>query len=544
MRNLLLFLLSLFLLGEFCAAQIIRVDFKSEKIAKRYKKFTITRGGETVLLGEPVPGGGVVVKDGQIQFRGPNSNPQANTQNEFFVLDPRNPEKVPYKIVDGEKEPTTRKSVCAVPGDDIERLSLFMRNEDINSLAKEYRYRRNRVDQRRESRDAEDKGTVPWFEKHRLLVVEYDRLQSWLVQISFAEAAQKLQKEVDKELKISKQEALDSRWKTAADSVHDVKTFEELSAADQEITGGKSKFHVQESQHVRFVYLDAISHDRVKKLLFLAEQLIEGFRIEFVDPYVDEEFPEQIPDGLFVEFWFGPDDATQHRRFLEEYYFRQLPYPDRVAQAAGMNFNRSLFPQMVHTWRYSTERDLEGIVCHNIGHCLACLHFNGGPMGMEQPWIEEGLAYYLSMEYTGRNSVVCKEFRESSYVRPEGKEGEKTLMLGLRDTYNRIALERGPRLDKMSLKYLHDFEDPDLAKSWSMFDWVAKSLGKEGQVWLRQGCVAARNRAEFIAEWRTASEEIFDIHGKDVFREIDERWKKYAQNEQETGESFRKRKGR
>ena len=543
-RKLLLSLLSVFLFAGICEAQIVTVHFPSEKVAKRYKKFTTILHGEIVLLGEPVPGGGIEVTDKGIRYHRAGADPRANEQNELFVLNPKDPEAVPYEIEDGKKVPTTRKSVAAVPGSDIAQLSVFMRTEDIQSLAKEYRFRKDRIERARTARDAEEKGSVPWFERHRLVVLEYQRLQSWLEEISFSEAAKKLQKELDKEAKVSKKDALNARWKTAIESVHDVDTPEALVEASKEITGGKLKFHAQESQHVRFLYIEEIGDKRVTSLLQLAEELIEGFRIEFVDPYVDDEFPDQIPDDIFIEYWFGSNDPEEHRRFLEDYYYVQVKHLDRHREIPGRRIVRTLPPQIVNSWRYYDGRDLEGIVLHTMGHALADMHFNGTPHGMNQPWMHEGLGYYLSFEYTGRNTVTCKEFRESTYVRPAGEEGLKTVMIGLRDMYNGIALDKGPRFDKMALKYLFDFEDADLAKSWSMFDWIAKDLGKEGQIWLREGCIAARDRAAFIADWREVSEEIFDVKGKDVFKVIDDLWRAYAKNQQDTSETFRRRKKR
>ncbi len=93
----------------------------------------------------------------------------------------------------------------------------------------------------------------------------------------------------------------------------------------------------------------------------------------------------------------------------------------------------------------------------------------------------------------------------------------------------------------MALLYLYDLEDGDLAKSWSTFDWVAKELGKMGQVWLREGCQAARSRNTFLAEWRTKSEELFGTEpGKDVYQVIDGRWRAYAEAQQDTSERLRK----
>ncbi len=544
MRTLLFLIFALPLFASFCEAQIVVIHFTDQKVAKRYKKHARPLGDELVLIGEPVPKGGIQVKNGGITYRGASASMGSNNQNELFVLDSKNPEAVPYKVEDGQKTVKSRKSVVALPGEDIGRIEMFMRGEDLRSLASEYRYRRHRIEAHEVARKAEDKGSAKWFTYHRLVVLEYQRLHSWLEQNTFFVAAQKLQKQIGKELKVAKEDALASRAKKAMESIHSVDTYPDLIKASKEITGGKMEYSVKESQHVRLVYFQDISHVRAKACLELAETIIEGFRVECVDPYLSETFPDQIPDGLFMELMWTPEDSGQFIRFLQEYYHLQLSERQLKDPMGGTRFSRPRHPREIFVYRLREGFSPEGAMAHSVGHALADYHYNGGPMSMNMPWLGEGLAYYVSFEYTGRNSVVCKSFEEGNYVRPEGEQVERT-WYGLRDIYHRTALESGRRVDRMALLKLFELEDGDIAKAWSLIDWVFKELKGDGQRWLREGTSAARSRKSFIATWRAASQEVFGVEpSKNVFVVLEERWREFAERFRDEATSAGHRKKR
>ena len=102
----------------------------------------------------------------------------------------------------------------------------------------------------------------------------------------------------------------------------------------------------------------------------------------------------------------------------------------------------------------------------------------------------------------------------------------------------------GERLDKLVVKRLYNMEDRDLAKAWSLFDYVAKKLGKEGQLWLRAGCVASKNYRGFLEDWRKRTGEIFGFDEQDPFKALDDRWRDYAQHEQDISEEAPKKRKR
>jgi hypothetical protein len=212
---------------------------------------------------------------------------------------------------------------------------------------------------------------------------------------------------------------------------------------------------------------------------------------------------------------------------------------------AGHPFRRASEPEYGHLWKIDEKANLEGIIAHNLGHALANQHFAKRNGASNQDWIAEGLALFLSLEWLGGNTVTCKAFHDPikddyGKVKNEKKAGEVTVELGLRDYYNALAVERGPRVDKLALKTIYQFEDADLAKSWSFMDWIAKKGGRRGQLFLRQCCEFSSKPPTFINDWRKKAEELYEVQGKDVFALVEEQWKSFALVGQETGDTHRK----
>ena len=514
-------------------AQILRVSFKTEKDAKKYKKHTIELGDELVLLGEPVPGGGIRIE--RNRQGGQTINYKGGEANEFFVFDPRDPSKVPYRMENGEPVGIKKSSVVRVQGKHIRAIQYHMRTETIETVAREYRLRYGRIEDLKAQRDAYDKGTVEWFATQARVLAAYERLESWLGQNSFTDRAKKIAKEREKEAKTSS-ESIKSRYQTAKDSIEITEGNEQIAAAAAAAGNAGYTFKFGNSQHLRFTYETSVMSDaQAEELLLLGEKVIEGFRNQFVDPYLGEDFAEHIPDEQFLEICWVPDDRSFHEKFVVEYY--GIPWPQqnraRYLEATG-NWRRKSSPHPLLMYRrYVEPNDFDGEICHQLGHALSSYHFSGGPNN-SQVWMEEGLGYYLSFEFLGRNSVSCFELRETNYVEPDKKEGAKTVMVSYRDTLNAMALEAGPRIDRLLIKFLIEMEDPDLAKSWSFFEYIARSTDKVGQRWMRATAQFARDRATFIDKLRPLTEEMYGITGQDVFKVLDERWRKYATTEMDT----------
>ncbi len=527
------------------AADIIAIRFTSAKVAGRYKDHVVQRGGELMVVGEQFKdnsgGGGVPGMGAAGGGREPYN---------VMVADPNDPLNVSYKIErekDGtEKIVRNRKKVVTIPADDVAGASVIVKDGTLATFAGDYADRKREIDLLIAERDGKTKGGPEWMGTHQRVVMNMERLESWLRSTLYPGAADKLAKEIAKQRKLATVDAVRERKSTAIASPKMVEVFPDLITASQSISNGADKFKMQESLHARIIYREGIDDERVKNLLILAEEIIDGFRVEFVDPYLDSAYEDHIPDYIVSEWFFGFDDVTKQERYWVDYYRQSWgTRKDEMLKSAGTGMARTIAPHYVHYWRASDDANLEGMVAHQIGHDLAACHFDKRRLDISQDWIGEGLGLFVSLEWLGSNSVTCMAFAEpvvgrSSTKRDDAKEGEKTVQLGMRDYFNALALEKGPKIDKLAMKKTAEFVDADLAKCWSLIDFLAKKSSKEGQQFLRAACNHARTPSTFIHDWRAKGEEIFGLEGKDVFTHVEELWKAYAELGQETGDVRRK----
>jgi hypothetical protein len=200
-------------------------------------------------------------------------------------------------------------------------------------------------------------------------------------------------------------------------------------------------------------------------------------------------------------------------------------------------------PERIVYAKYTDKLDLHGRIAHNLGHDLADVQYNLAlNRNTTQDWIQEGVGFYLSLEFLGRNDVTCKEFAgPTKYVHEKKKAGAVTAQLGLRDFYNAVALDEGLPIESLALKTLFEFGDADMAKSWSFYEFLVKKEGKAGQLFLRAACEFAKDKKTFVKSWREKANTIYDVKDKDVFDLLDKRWREYAETGQETGDVRRSR---
>jgi hypothetical protein len=517
--------------SSLASAQVIAVHFKDEKAASKYKAHLVEYRGELVVIGEPKAG---FTYSSQ---RGLSYVP--NGSNELFVVDPKDPGKFAYFVVDGEKVEASKKNRLTVQGDHVRKLSLLMRDQTLPGLAKEYNIRQLQIEDYRAERDAHEKGTREWQAHHVRVVTAMERLRGWLESTGFPGAIKQLEKDLKKENQVVRGEALRARAEAALASVKTCEVPERLTQLSQEISGGSDKFLGCESQHLRIYFIDTISPDEAEAALKLGEEVIEGFRAEFVDPYLDEEYPDYIPDRRFHEFLFVPAELSKWERYTTGFYgvsWRENREA-RLASTGGRTTGGAPNPGFRDYWK-NEEVDLQGIICHSLGHSLATLHYGRGSLGIQQDWLTEAAGYQVSFEHLGRNNVTCKAFNKdkSGYVKREGekkKEGEKTVGIGRREVYNEVALAQGRTIDQVALKSLYELEDADLAKGWSFYDYVGRKEGKAGQEWLRAAGQFSRTRNTFIQRWREAAAVILGVSPAEAFRSIEARWRTYAETEQQ-----------
>jgi len=540
-------LFALLAVSSTASADIIAIRFKTQKIATRYKDHWVQRGGEFMVVGEkfddPSAGGGSVPGMGPAGGGG-----QAPYM--VMVADQDDPLNVSYKIErdkDGsEKIVRNKKKVVVIPADDVSGAVVIVKDGTLATFAGDYADRKREIDQLIVARDKEAKGSPKWMAAHQQAIMNMERLESWLRSTLYPGAADKLAKEIAKQRKSAGADATRERKAAALASIKPGTVPVQLIEASKGISGGSDVFKVQESLHARIIYRETIDDGRVTNLLTLAEEIIDGFRTEFVDPYLDSAYEDNIPEHGFAEWFFGYDDVSKQERYWTDFY--KQSWGDRKAemlQAAGTGLQQGMAPEFIHYWRADDNANLEGMIAHQLGHDLASIHFDKRRMGMPQDWIEEGLGLFISLEWLGSNSVTCKAFADpgagrTSSKRRDGKENEKTVQLGMRDYFNALALEKGPKIDKLALKKTADFEDADLAKCWSLIDYIAKKSSKDGQLFLRAACNTARTPATFINDWRAKAEEIFNVSGTDVFAKVEDAWRAYAEIGQDTGDTRKK----
>lgn len=527
---------ALFFAAPVAAAQLLTIEFKEEKDVKKYEKYMTLISGQPRLVCES--------RDGKIvPVNGKGASLEPGFPVQVWVGDASDPELVPYKFKKGELVPTNKKWLLKFPWGKVQAVGFFDRNQTFAGLTKEYAIRKEFIDGIEEERNGHSKGSTEWFRNHMRLVGASKRLSSWLRSTAYGKAAEKLDKAIKKLEKVITKEAVEYRLQTAIDSITMAETPSELIDASEEITQGLSKFKVQESQHVRIIYVDKLEDAQIRGLLRLAETEIDGFKQEFVDPYLDVvDFRDQIPDRIIHEFFFGPIESKRaYELFLLEFYGLGWGKNKEKMLEGNGSAHRLGRPSRELTYVKLTEqRDLQGRVTHAIGHTLAHYHYFKGYDSEQMAWLTEAVGFYMSFEMLGRNTITCFQWLDEDaqrYRKPkkeELKEGQKDVVLGMRDAFNAMALEEGPKIDKLSLKTLFELENADFAKGWSFYDYVARKMGKQGQLWLRAGSTLSVKRKTMINDWRAASEEMYEVEGIDIFKKLDDEWRNFAENEQDT----------
>ncbi|MDP7061812.1 MAG: hypothetical protein QF489_02615 [Planctomycetota bacterium] len=512
------------------SAQIYALDFKNPKHTKSYKKNLYDWNGRQVVLVE-IRGG--------FESISPNFLYKPDARLEFFVADPSNPLKLPYVLDDGGVKKAVRKQVIGVAAERFGGLAPFMVNESFYTLSVEYQRRLDTLEDLKAQRDDAAKGSQEWFAVHSKYVMTLEGLQMWLNQCGYVKAANKLDRDLMKAIKLSKA-AKNDRIEIALESIKSVPTEAKLADAAQRVGGDTLEFKVQESMHIRMIYHSGIPDARITTLMMLGEQAIDAFRIGMVDSYADEEFKDRIPDRLFIEYFFSTDSRLHQEKMMEEYYGLSWGQGEQRARALDMTGSaRRIAKRAMSYWRTDENTDYEGVVVHRMGHELARLHYD--IRSDEQDWLEEGVGYYLSFNLLNRNNVTCSAFKPpkrlegtvskggpGSSSKPKDENKTQVVMKGLREVMAGVAYHAGTPMAQLAPKRLFSFENQDMAKSWAFFLFIQETTGKEGQVWLR-GISKIALQDDFQRLLREHTEKCFaDIKG-DAVTILEERWKEYLE---------------
>ena len=341
--------------------------------------------GEDYLVGEEKGNGLKIENNTWIMPPDSTSHPGVF---EIWIPDLENPKSCPYKVVKGEKSSAGGKSSIRIQSHDVKSINYYMKDQSLWGISQEYVKRLATIDELRKTRDSAAKGSPDWNRKQALLIQGMERLKSWLGETIYAKAGDKYAKEIDKENKAQK-DAKEQRLANAKASIKSVPTPEGLTAAGKEAYGDSIVFHVQESTHFRIVYKEEIGDERVKGLLELAEALLDGFRVTFVDPYVSEDFKDYFTDDMLSEWYFGPDDIPSHKKFTAAYYgvgWETGPKAEKLEKYPGGSVRRAKPPVHIHFLRTGEQNDLDGQISHMLGHDLVAVHYNQDRPNDPCPW--------------------------------------------------------------------------------------------------------------------------------------------------------------
>ena len=143
--------------------------------------------------------------------------------------------------------------------------------------------------------------------------------------------------------------------------------------------------------------------------------------------------------------------------------------------------------------------------------------------------------------------MTCIEFRydknaTQSKQRRVGEKGEKSFDMGLRAKLNSVALAQGRPVEQLAIKTLFEMDDADVAKSWSFYDYLVRREGEQAQRWLRLAGALSLERSSFIAAWREAATELLGVGPGKSLRVLDERWRDWALDMQDTSDDPRRKR--
>ncbi len=519
--------------------QIIGIRLNSEKAVRKYRKFVTEIDGEMLVCGE-FKEGIAFDKNGSVTLFGKKSI-------QLYVADAANPEKVPYRLVDGKRVPLKKKGYVTIMREHIRMPNYFVmvaRDQTLFGLAGEYRLRQEAVAASEARVKKLEKASTAWFNAQRQIMARCDRLAKWLSAGVFKKAAKKWAQKAEKIRRRLKGDALSERKGKALKSVHAAANPDGLD----EISHKGKRFNMKtvESMHIRLIYdTSIISDPRALQLCRLGEEIIEGFRRELVDPYADE-FEDCIPDEMFVEFFFMHDDVELFEVYWRDFYGRTFTENrERHLKSTGQRAHNLRGMSYVHFSRFRKDGDHEGSIAHSLGHDLANVHFNKDGYQGTMDWLEEGCAYYVSFEFLGRNTVTCYQMKRDKYASKAGKEGLKTLQTGQRASFNALAVKAAVPLHALMKRELFQMQDADLAKSWSFFDYLARKQTDRIVPFLRIACAAAGSKQDFHSRVREEASGLFGLKdGVDVFSFLDKAWKNYARSGQRKDSGKSRRRGR
>lgn len=496
------------------SAQLVGLRIEPDA-EKKYKGVLRQRGAERWLVGDAVDGmkvDGVNVKV---------------THDKFVVMCVADPAKPDAPLYDGEDKDGRKKVAegrrVVVDRKDFKLTTVWDNVQTLTGLRLEYVRKKAEIDEKRKQLGALKLGTPEWFELQRATLVDVDGLVGWLKTTGFDAAAAIWEKQYGAEIKKAGGAASKTRLEESK-RVAKIDVPEGLVESTKAAGKGDQKWHAKSSRHVRMIAHGEVEGGRLDAALVTAERIIEAFRLDFIDPYLGPDDTDPIPEEVFVEYLFCPDEDAFCTHLWEKYYGKQCGEPRD--QTTKMNHRGQGGPGFLSLAKNGSGGDLEGWVAHTIGHFLGNRAFNGD---QDMPaWCGEGLAYWVSFEHLSRNSVTCFAWSKPEYARKGDPQGEKRVEEGMRAAFTSLALTQGPSMSDLFMTPLASMEPQHLAKAWSVIDWMFEKERPRLRQFLRAAC-AAHDRGRTQSEkLRPTAMEIFEVKSGDVYVDLEEKWRKFA----------------
>ena len=529
-RTLLWALLAVLFCG-LAPAQIIGLELKNAKTAKKYKKWTIEKKGKPMIVGYPLEGI-EVTPDGQMN-RG---------SVKFIKLVVAHPKRPDLEIMRATKKGpivVRKKSIVDIEVWDLPAeggMHLLMRGESLIGLRTEYLRRIEEIEDAESRLRSKDLklGSEMWFTIHRGVLADLDKLEIWLRQTLWPSAAKGIARSYTKWLKRAGKAAARYRIDLARKSIKDDPVSDDFLKFARSAGFGGVRWYGVRANHVRIISKKQIAKAANENHVLLAERIVEGFRADYVEPYLGEHDEDPIPRDLLVDYYLLPNDQELAAKMMRRYQGQKLS--DQEAGVMGIarapSRDGGLFIQQ---WRTAESDDIEGLVAYSMGQMLCAIVFNDRQLS-GPGWMDIGFGYLTSFDYLNRNVITSFDWETNVYARQDPEEGEKTIQQGMRASFIGVALSCGRTVHDLMALRVAGMNDSDFAKAWSFLDFLVTKhkpilwdmLHACGQ------CHDINTRRTDLERLRPRLEKLFKIEPKttDVYRFLEEEWKKFAKNEQ------------
>ncbi len=528
-----LLLLALFFSARLAPGQIIAVTFKDDDTIKEMSKHMVPMLGTLVLMGESKQGISYDFETGGFTYS-PGTN-------ELFVINPKKPESFPYHLDNGVPVESNKKHVLSFSGSAIDGIILVDRDQTLPGLTAEYIAAEERLDALRKARTGLKKDSTEWQVAQHQLITALETQEKWLENFGYTNPLKSVQKDLKKERKAGEGIPQALSYTDVLETIRVVETPEGLARISKEEFDGKHEFGTVESAHFRIHYLtkgngykkQVVSEADALRMIELAERALEGFRAEFVSPYLGDDYQDTIPEGLLVTWFFGPEQNKSYLRYANELFGFERKAGQEEVEVTGESTFGGEPERQRYIWRL-VNLDLDGIICHQLGHVLSMFHYGGDEKLIFQDWLEEATANSLATRYLGRCGALCLGMQgKSKYLgREKVDSGKKVRALGRRSAYDLIAISQAGPIQSIALKRLYDMGDADLAKGWSFYEYVIASEGKAGQQYLRAAAQFSRDPASLVQKWREAAALIYGVDEREALSGVEARWRAYVEERQ------------